>query len=299
MNSRILPRVLVIDDLFGRTVSGQRNEDRAAICSALSLVDCTGDGPTPPQISAPIAEAVFHRGQLPACAVTGDKVENDLAGILRKVRDGARSASWREPWPCWSLILLDLCFYTGSVTQASGADNPGMAEGRPGDDTPDGYFGLKVLEALREEIPDIPVVILSSMDRDPVGRIYTRHGGKGFLNRTAANSRDELKKMLELHGLTPDQDGEIIGHSLALLRALSQARLATADLQNVLIMGETGTGKTALREILEPAWEPLWREKAGDPRRRYDGHEPIRLCAVRACQRRLHGRCGREGWRNC
>jgi DNA-binding NtrC family response regulator len=251
MNSRILPRVLVIDDLFGRTVSGQRNEDRAAICSALSLVDRTEDGHAAPQISAPIAEAVFHRGQLPACAVTGDTVENDLAGILDMVRKGACSTNWSDdPWPCWSLILLDLCFYTGRVTETSGRDTPGMAEGRPGDDTPDGYFGLKVLEALREQLPDIPVVILSSMDRDPVARIYTGYGGMGFLNRTAKNSRDELKKVLDLHGLMPDEDRTIIGHSLALLRALNQARLATSDCRNVLILGETGTGKELFARYL-------------------------------------------------
>jgi DNA-binding NtrC family response regulator len=250
MNNSILPRVLVIDDLFGRTVSGQRNENRAEICSALSLVDCTGDGPAPPQIRDPIAEAVFHRGQLPACAVTGDTVQNDLAGILRTVRQGARSAIWSEPWPCWSLILLDLCFYTGRVTEVSGEENPGMAEGRPGEDTPSGYFGLKILEALREEIPDIPVVILSSMDRDPVARAYTRHGGMGFLNRTAKSSPGELQRMLDLHGLTPDHESGIIGHSLELLRALSQARLAASDLRNVLIMGEPGTGKEPFAKYL-------------------------------------------------
>src|SRR5690349_7951837 len=134
MFSSKLPRLLVIDDLFGRTLPDHRNEERARLCGQYLLEDITGDeeGKSSLKINSPIAQAVFHRGQTPSQSSIGDTVENDLEKVLQIVRDG-----WVYPdQPKWSLVLLDLCFYTGRVTEESNRRTTGMPQGRDGDDDP-------------------------------------------------------------------------------------------------------------------------------------------------------------------
>src|SRR4051794_12453969 len=105
MKAGALPRILIIDDVYGRQVCGA-NPDRAAICVQLMIEDTTGDEPPDVVIHQPIAQAVFCRGQRPARAVVGDFVENDLQGTLELIDSG-----WHER-PAgtapWALVLLDL-----------------------------------------------------------------------------------------------------------------------------------------------------------------------------------------------
>src|SRR5688572_1521924 len=180
-----LPRILVIDDLFGRQVAGGRNEQRSNLCGQFLLRDITGDEHgkgSAQRITKPIAAAVFCRGQRPACAVPGTFVENDVDSVLDVVRSGWRTAG-EANHPRWAMVLLDLCFYTGLVTAASNSRQPGMPEGRPGDDEPDKYFGLVLLEQIGRRFRDLPVVILSSKSRDEVSRRFTELGALGFLER--------------------------------------------------------------------------------------------------------------------
>lgn len=249
MNEKVVPRVLIIDDLFGRSLPHSRNEERANLCGQYLLQDCTGDevGKSALQrIKKPIAYAVFHRGQTPACSRVGDTVDNDLAGTLQFVRDG-----WcQSDLPRWSLVLLDLCFYTGDVTFASNGKVCGMPEGQEGDDDPRRYFGLRILEALHESYPDLPVIILSSKPRAEVSREFTVHGALGFLERDAQDSPALLQEYLHRHGLIPDPTGQIVGRSLALLKALRTARRISQTRQNILIRGERGTGKELIAKFL-------------------------------------------------
>jgi hypothetical protein len=115
----MLPRVLVIDDLFGRVTSDGTNPERRDLCGQFLLEDVTGDlisGKCTPKIKHPVAQAFFCRGQTPANAATGDTIENDLEATLALVRK-----YWQAPdtAPTLALVLLDLCFYTGPVTSAS------------------------------------------------------------------------------------------------------------------------------------------------------------------------------------
>src|SRR5436309_1923203 len=101
--NQTLPRILVIDDLFGRTLLDRRNEDRANLCGQFLLQDITGDetdkGPGQ-RIRNPIAEAVFCRGQKPSTSGLGDTVENDPLGILEAIQE-----SWSYyDRPNWSLV---------------------------------------------------------------------------------------------------------------------------------------------------------------------------------------------------
>lgn len=244
--NRTLAKILVIDDLFGRQILDRPNRERANLCGMYGLRDMTGDEKfsTDEEVVNPMAEVIFFRGQHPLCAGVGDSVENDLAGTIEVVRNGWDGGTPEAPR--WSLVLLDLCFYTGIVTEASHKTQPGMPEGRASDDDPRQYFGLRVLERLHAEFPDLPVIILSSKQREEVSESFASHGALGFIPRTDSASPDKLKDYLWRHGLIPDDSGDIVGHSRALLLALRAARRAGVDRRNVLIRGERGAGKELL-----------------------------------------------------
>jgi DNA-binding NtrC family response regulator len=245
--TRTLPRLLIVDDLFGRTLPDRLNRERANLCAQYLLRDVTGDETgkgVEQQIDSPVADAVFCRGQAPVCGAVGDTIENDLEGTLDIIRRG-----WEGPFvegPPWAILLLDLHFHTGRITTASDARTSGMPEGRPGDNDLNNFFGLRLLEAVKGRFKDLPVVILSSKPRQDVSEDFTKKGAVGFLPRSDEQSPELLKEYIRRYGLIPDDAGVIVGHSRPLLLALQQARLAALHRRNILIQGERGTGKELL-----------------------------------------------------
>ncbi len=243
----MLPLLLVVDDLFGRTDPTGRNSDRARLCGQLLLKDVSEDAYAADvsRIKQPIAEVVFLRGQRPARSVVGDVVENDLQGTVDFVR-----TRWKAAARPWSLALLDLCFYTGPVTDKSDSGSPGMPEGRPRDDDPEHYFGLELLSSLHSELPELPIVILSSKPREDVSERFARSGALGFLDRNAANPAMALRETIQQYALIQDDGEEIIGLSSRLLLTLRRARQLARNGENMLIRGETGTGKELLASYI-------------------------------------------------
>lgn len=246
-----LPRVLVIDDLFGRTLGDRPNPDRRRLCTQFRLQDVTGDeaGFPPPALRdsrPPLAAAVFHRGQSPAAAGVGDVVRNDPDAALAAVARGWDTGP--DGPPRWALVFLDLHFRTGPVTAAGHARDPGVPAGDPADRAPDGYFGLHLLDLLRGRFPDLPVAILSAEARGPVSRAFAARGAVAFLARDAGP--DAMSEVLNRHGLLPDPSGRLVGRSVGLLYALQQARRHAAGDQPVLIRGETGAGKELVAEYV-------------------------------------------------
>jgi len=246
-----IPRILIIDDVFGRTHPDGRNADRASLCGKYLFEDVTddeGDKGTGQKVKEPLARVFFCRGQTPESSVIGDTVENDLEGTLKIVREGW--IDWLPEKPRWSMVLLDLCFYTGEVTPESDQRQKGMPEGRDGDVDPDGYFGLRLLEAIHNEFPDLPIVILSSKPKKDVEENYNSMGALGFLAREARDGPNLLRDSIERHGLIPDKTGKILGHSKALLLALRSARNFAKTEGTVLLRGGTGSGKELLAEYI-------------------------------------------------
>ena len=238
-------RILIIDDLFGREILGAKNREKENLCGKFLLEEETTEGKSRSgrfEIDNPIARAVFWRGQTPIESGVGAIVENDLQSSLKKVREG-----WTESiikgQPPWSMVLLDLCFYTGLVTEESNRRIPGMPEGRAGDDNPRNYFGLTLLDAIHYEFPELPIFILSSKPRHEVSLEFSRRGALGFIARDDARGSELLAEALWHHGLLPDTTGEIIGNSLPLLLALREARRSSKHRENILLRGERGTGK--------------------------------------------------------
>jgi DNA-binding NtrC family response regulator len=255
-----LPRILIIDDLFGRYLPDGTNEDRDNLCASFMLRDVTGDvlpgrrTVSKQKIKSPIAEAVFIRGQTPDCPGINDEVHNELKGTLAIVDElwDSEKHSKKRGFKRLSLLLLDLCFYTGLVTgnvssavggNGSNKAEPGMPEGRAEDISK--FFGLELLQAIHARYPDLPIVILSSQDRDKVSQEYSAHGALGFLPRTAPDGDEQLRTFLDRHGLLPEPHGLIVGLSLPLMKALRAVRRTAYNdsRDNILIRGERGVGK--------------------------------------------------------
>lgn len=239
MNS--LPRILIIDDQYGRTRhSGEGSHPRTSFCLLGGLKDITGDLPYTELLGSPIAEAVFCQGQVTKDGI----VHNDLEGTIATIRRG-----WNE-WPRWAMVMIDLKFITGMVR----AD--GTAEGRESDSDPSRYFGLLVLERIRlnSDLREIPIVLLSAMDRTPIEKRFADHAICQFLDKDEVDrhqGRQRIASLLEDHGFIEDTSGKIIGHSIPLLKCLREARLrARAGGKNILILGERGTGKELLAEYI-------------------------------------------------
>ncbi len=251
MSQSFLPRILIIDDLLGRTHKDRRNEERANFCGQYLLKDITGDETGKGQaqkIKRPIAEAVFFRGQNPVCSGVGDFVENDLEGCLKIIQEGWEHQKIMSFF--WSIVLLDLCFYTGLVTEESDRRFGGMPEGRERDADPRHYFGIRLLETITVKFAALPVIILSSMPQEPVARQYCKKGALGFIPREKESSPKLLESFIWRHGLIPDVQHEIVGHSRSLLIALRTARRAGETRQNILVRGERGTGKGLLARYI-------------------------------------------------
>jgi two-component system, NtrC family, nitrogen regulation response regulator NtrX len=250
----MLPRLLILDDLFGRNLPGGRNVDRDNLCAHFLWQDVTGDAAaraSRQKIINPIAEAVFCRAQIPACANIGDTIENEIEGALEVVRKGWSVISGSGGYGCtWAMLLLDLCFYTGKVTEESHRRTPGMPEGRPGDDHPRSYFGLTLLETIHREFPELPVFILSSKLREDVSLEFSRRGALGFIARDDPRGPVLLQEALLQHGLLADSRGEVVGNSVPILLALREARRAARHRENLLIRGERGTGKELLARFV-------------------------------------------------
>lgn len=226
-----LPRVLVIDDLFGSVVAERRN-----LCKVYRLVDTTGDDASPLDISNPVADAVFCSGQ----RLVSGSVENAVDVALDAVRRGWPSINGSR----WALCLLDLRFVSGPAL----AD--GTREGRPGDDK----FGLEVLRSLRQQVPQLPVVILSSRERSKVIEECRRLGASDFIQRHAEAATEPphaiLSQKLWQFGLLEDQTGALVGRSLALLTVLASARRAATGAGSILLLGESGTGKELVAQYI-------------------------------------------------
>ena len=247
-----LPRLLVLDDLFGRNVSAGRNRDRENLCGHFRWRDVTGDRASKEALNrcrTPDAEVVFCRAQQPDCSSVGDVVENSLESAMDAVRSG-----WyplRKPnFPPWSLVLLDLCFYTGCVTDESNRHKPGMPEGRPADEEVESFFGLTLLDAIHREFPELPIYVLSSKPREEVSLQFSQRGALGFIARDDLRAAEKLSDAIWHHGLLPDANNTAIGTSLTLLLALRESRRAARHRQNIFIRGERGTGKELIARYL-------------------------------------------------
>ncbi len=260
VSNAYLPRILIIDDQWGSVYpNGKRNSARFSFCQKMGLIDESPDSRRDPIPESPIARVVFARGQTPVCATEGSVVENSIPETLKIVRSGWENCA---PQDRWAAIFVDMEFLTGKVTKESQEDYyPGKPEGCERDRIPETYFGLDLLDAIAAEFshtdqryagrPKFPLVILSANAalKDRINKRYHQAGVTEFLPKDAG--KDEMHSLIWHHGLVPDDAGIIQGFSFALLTELKEARLfAASRFANILIYGETGTGKEPLAEYI-------------------------------------------------
>lgn len=235
-----LSQILIIDDDYGRNWA-KENDGRKHFCIRTGLKDVTGDLKAFP-VEDPVAQAIFCAG----LKNQGGSAEHDIEGTLAVVRQG-----W-EKSPRWALVLLDLKFITGKI-----APN-GVPQGRPEDSDPAQYFGLRLLEHMFNDaaLKDVPVVILSAMEREKIEERFANHGAWTFEEKDKLTP-ERVKHLLHHYGLMEDsgvtQQGKttrIIGHAIPFLKSLREARKRArigtdtpGSGNNILVIGETGTGK--------------------------------------------------------
>ena len=247
-----LPRILIIDDQFGRCGLGSEfrrsvtNEvfagyeaDRHNLCANYGLIDITGDCAHVKRPNDPLAEAIFCPAQVWNHA--SKRIEPSADVALRMARRG---------WPFddgsrWALILLDLRFVHGSLNTF-------------GDPQEGSLFGRDVLllELRTTFGEDLPIAVLSSTRKDENNALVRRLGALDFIQRVPGagpppqQARDTLRHVLFQHGLLEDSTGLVSGQSLSILKTLRQARRGSAAARNILLLGETGTGKGLLAQYI-------------------------------------------------
>jgi DNA-binding NtrC family response regulator len=233
-----LPRILIIDDIFGSSLMDRKN-----LCRNFGLVDVTGDDENISEISEPVGEVLFCSGQIR----NGNTVRNDINVAIDAVQKGWDESSENR----LALILLDIRFVSGQI----GED--GEPEGLSGDDS----FGLDILDAIHQKFYDIPVIIVSSKERAEIIEDCRRRGASDFIQRhehgtRTLSPREILKSKIFEHGLIEDNRDllderyRIVGKSTSLLKTLRSARRAATGKGNILILGETGTGKELLARYI-------------------------------------------------
>lgn len=226
----ILPRVFVIDDLIGSAVSDAETRTRRKLyCRRLGLVDEERD--ERPTDSA-VATAVICGGQ----REEGGCWVNSLEVVVDAFRRGWPNEEGR--W--WSAVLVDMKFGN------------------------DDRFGLQIIAELHAIAPEVPILVVSSLDQfevregETLRKACERIHAEDFLAAPGTSddavpaeyrsSPENLRTRLLEVGLIPDPEQDFVGYSLPVCRMLRTVRqLIHGDLVGeMLLLGEAGSGKTHL-----------------------------------------------------
>ncbi len=142
---------------------------------------------------------------------------NHAALVVQRVAD-----MWRAGRI--ALVLLDIRF--DDATDAQGD-----------------RFGFRLLEALRDQHADMPIVMLTT---ETETRAEANLGqADGFLPKEEM-APEALERRLFANGLVPDPSGVLLGTSTPFLATLREIRRAVNGSMELLLLGETGTGKTQI-----------------------------------------------------
>jgi DNA-binding NtrC family response regulator len=143
------------------------------------------------------------------------------------------------------MVLLDLRYVHGEINEF-------------GDPQVGSNFGLDdLLPMMHGEFGgDLPIVVLSSTDKEQLNAAVRAAGALDFIQRTpgagttADRGRAALVRALSAHGLLADESNMIAGRSLPTMKMLRQARRGAMSARNILIHGESGTGKGLLARYI-------------------------------------------------
>ncbi|MBM7128310.1 sigma-54-dependent Fis family transcriptional regulator [Dyella mobilis] len=141
-----------------------------------------------------------------------------------------------------------------------------LIDGNYSRDTTSGEEGLELLENLRQQAPDVPVVVMTAWGNVPLTVQAMRRGAADFIEKPWDNARlmgvlraqialsESVRKQRRLEAenalLRDSAQDELIAESPAMRRVLAMVeRIAPSD-ANVLVLGENGTGKGVIAQYL-------------------------------------------------
>ncbi len=121
----------------------------------------------------------------------------------------------------------------------------------------DGMDGMALFDAVRDQDPTLPVIILTAHGTIPDAVQATQRGVFGYLTKPFDSQAllGRIRAALELH--TPADPeaapGRLLYRSSLMARALQDARLVASSEASVLIQGESGTGKELMAQTIHEA----------------------------------------------
>jgi DNA-binding NtrC family response regulator len=119
-----------------------------------------------------------------------------------------------------------------------------------------GIDGIETLRRLRRSIPGVPIVMLTAFGDVHTAVSAMKEGATDFLTKPFNNLAllDTVDRLLAMdRSSSPDGAPQLIGDSPALREALDSAvQFAVPDI-NILLLGETGTGKEVFARTIHAA----------------------------------------------
>jgi DNA-binding NtrC family response regulator len=127
-----------------------------------------------------------------------------------------------------------------------------------------GLDGLELLRLLRERAPGVDVILMSAFDDMPTVVAAMREGARDFLakpldlhdvRRVLARAKDDRRLRARAHETTEAEAAsyridQLVGRDPRMLETYKLVGQAAARRTNVLIHGETGTGKELIAKAI-------------------------------------------------
>jgi DNA-binding NtrC family response regulator len=144
-------------------------------------------------------------------------------------------------------------------------------------DTTSGREGLELLEQIRQQDPELPVVAMTAWGSVDLAVAAMRRGACDFIEkpwdntRVATIVRTHLERAAAARGARryraiariqreDHMDAEVVSESPAMRKVLELARQVAPARAGVLITGENGTGKNLIAELIH-----RWSDRAEEP----------------------------------
>ena len=121
-----------------------------------------------------------------------------------------------------------------------------------------GITGIELLESIKEEFPDLPVIMITAFASPDDAVLAMKNGAFDYISKPF--NVDEIKSVIESATSKTQQTGkpqdlsasfpEIIGQSREMLKIFDMIQRVAPTPANVLIYGESGTGKELVAQAI-------------------------------------------------